>query len=121
MKQVDISGKPIKLIKHKEIWIGILAALLVVIILSPFASSSPDGLERVAEDLAFLETAEGQEMISSPLPDYAIPGMENGVLSGILAGAAGTLLTFVVMLALAKFLFVSRNKSQGSPENNGNR
>jgi cobalt/nickel transport protein len=41
------------------IWIGLGASLLVALFLSPFASSSPDGLEKVAETGGFKEKGEG--------------------------------------------------------------
>jgi hypothetical protein len=59
---------------------------------SPFASSSPDGLERVAADHAFLERGQAQE--TSALADYAVPGVESRRLATGLAGFAGTLLVF---------------------------
>lgn len=93
-----------KVLNNKHILYGILIALLVVIVLAPFASSNPDGLERVAEDLAFRDKAAGQGVVSSPLPDYQIPGLKNEVLSGILAGIAGIALTFGLMIIFAKFL-----------------
>jgi hypothetical protein len=62
---------------------------------SPFASSSPDGLERVAEDKAFVEDgrlAPIQE--DAPVPDYAFPGVENARVATGLAGFVGTLAVF---------------------------
>ena len=65
---------------------------------SPFASSSPDGLERVASDQGFLDrgrVAAVQER--SPAPDYGVPGVADGrVATGLagFAGFAGTLLVF---------------------------
>jgi PDGLE domain len=59
---------------------------------SPFASSSPDGLEKVAGDKAFLDRGEPQE--ASVLSDYAIPGIDDPRLATGLAGFAGTLLVF---------------------------
>ena len=59
---------------------------------SPFASSSPDGLEKVAADKAFLDRGEAQE--TSALSDYAIPGVGNARVATGLAGFAGTLLVF---------------------------
>ncbi|KUO62034.1 MAG: hypothetical protein APF84_04970 [Gracilibacter sp. BRH_c7a] len=98
----------------KEVIIGIFIALLIVVILAPLASSNPDGLERVAEDLAFLERADGREVISSPLPDYEVPGLENKTLAGILAGITGTLLTFALMMILAKLIATSKKNKQMS-------
>ena len=59
---------------------------------SPYASSSPDGLERVAADQGFLERGKVQE--SSVLSDYAVPGVADERLATGLAGFAGTLLVF---------------------------
>jgi hypothetical protein len=74
---------------------SILAAALAValaVAVSPFASSSPDGLERVAADRAFLaqgRLAPVQER--APVPDYALPGIGDPRLATGLAGLAGTL------------------------------
>ena len=62
---------------------------------SPYASSSPDGLERVAADKAFLEQGTLHSVQEeSPVPDYAVPGVENARVATGLAGFAGTLLVF---------------------------
>jgi hypothetical protein len=62
---------------------------------SPYASSSPDGLERVAEDKAFLEQGRLHAVQEeSPVPDYAFPGVEDARVATGLAGFAGTLLVF---------------------------
>jgi hypothetical protein len=58
---------------------------------SPFASSSPDGLERIAADNAFLERGEPR---NAPVPDYAFPGVDDPRVATGLAGFAGTLLVF---------------------------
>jgi PDGLE domain len=70
---------------------------------SPFASSSPDGLERVAENEGFLDDgrlAAVQE--EAPVPDYAFPGVENERVATGLAGFTGTLLVFAVGYGLAR-------------------
>ena len=73
---------------------GVLITLFVVL-LSPLASASPDGLERVAEDMGFLGT--GQSAPFQIIPDYAIPFLGSTPLSTIVAGVIGVL----VVLALA--------------------
>jgi len=94
----------------KKTWTFVLLALLVsillAILLSPFASSSPDGLEKVAEDKGFLEKAEERQPAweLSPIPDYAVGGIENESLATALAGLIGTLLTFAVGLGVAKLI-----------------
>ncbi|WP_066635043.1 PDGLE domain-containing protein [Desulfolucanica intricata] len=81
-----------------------VVALLVAALMSPFASSSPDGLERVAEDKGFLHKAEGQEVIKSPIPDYVFPGLKNEAVATSVAGVAGTVLTFGFLLVFGKIL-----------------
>ncbi|NIA06418.1 MAG: hypothetical protein GWP14_02080 [Actinobacteria bacterium] len=95
---------------NKKTWIFILWALLVSVLLaifiSPFASSSPDGLEKVAEDKGFLNKAEDHEPAwnYSLIPDYAVGGIKNESIATGLAGLIGTLLTFAVGLGLAKVM-----------------
>jgi len=63
--------------------------------ISPFASSSPDGLEKVATDKAFIEDGRPHSLQDdSPLPDYAFPGVENERVATGLAGFVGTLAVF---------------------------
>lgn len=85
----------------KEIIFGLAVALLLGIAISPFASSSPDGLEKVAEDKGFLEKGEGEAIFASPIPDYAWPGIKNEKMATSWAGAAGTLIVFVVTYGVA--------------------
>jgi hypothetical protein len=69
---------------------------------SPFASSHPDGLERVAEEKAFLDTgrlAPIQE--DAPVPDYAFPGVGNERLATGLAGFIGVLGVFAIGYGVA--------------------
>ncbi|MFH1854041.1 MAG: PDGLE domain-containing protein, partial [Candidatus Omnitrophota bacterium] len=42
----------------KEILLWLTAALILAFVVSPFAASSPDGLEKVAADNGFLEKGE---------------------------------------------------------------
>jgi cobalt/nickel transport system permease protein len=75
---------------------GILFSLLAVLI-SPLASSNPDGLERVAQDLGFLQQSEGTPL--QILPDYSIPVLGETAFSTILAGlVGGTVLLGLVIL-----------------------
>jgi cobalt/nickel transport system permease protein len=78
---------------------GILIALLLAV-LSPLASSNPDGLERVAEDFGFIELA--QSSLFNIIPDYEMPGISNPVFATIAAGVVGVLIVFGVSLGLAR-------------------
>jgi hypothetical protein len=86
--------------------IGLIACLLVVF-LSPLASSSPDGLERVAEDKGFLGL--GREAPFQIIADYVFPGIENEAVATILAGLIGTLILFGVVYGIA-WLLKSRRR-----------
>jgi len=88
-------------------WLIGLAVCLLVACLSPLASSSPDGLERVAEDKGFIDL--GQEAPFQIIADYVFPGMENEAIATILAGLIGTLILFGVAYGLA-WLLKSRKK-----------
>jgi hypothetical protein len=83
-------------------WYGVLVLALLLAILSPLASSSPDGLERVAEDRGFIDVA--LVPIFSIFPDYVIPGVTNEAMATILAGLLGTLILFGIGFGLAKLL-----------------
>jgi hypothetical protein len=62
---------------------------------SPYASPSPDGLEKVAADKAFLDRGTLHPVQEeSPVPDYAFPGVDEPRVATGLAGFAGTLLVF---------------------------
>jgi cobalt/nickel transport system permease protein len=74
---------------------GMVIALLVAAF-SFAASSSPDGLERVAEDTGFIDTA--LEPLYNIFPDYTLPFIGNETLSGVLAVVLGTLIVFAVAL-----------------------
>ncbi|MXW24147.1 MAG: hypothetical protein F4Z96_05770 [Chloroflexi bacterium] len=81
---------------------GLAVALLVVLVLAPNAASSPDGLERVAEDQGFADSAEGSRF--DLLPDYTIPGVENEAASTVLAGTVGVLVVAAITLLAARIL-----------------
>ncbi|HEX75136.1 MAG TPA: hypothetical protein G4O12_00985 [Dehalococcoidia bacterium] len=83
-------------------WHGALTLALFLAILSPLASSSPDGLERVAEDKGFIETA-----LDAPyeiIPDYVMPGVVSEAVATILAGIVGALILFGIGYGLARLL-----------------
>jgi len=79
---------------------GLLVGLALALFLSPFASSKPDGLEKVSTDEGFDGTVRVHDMADSPLADYAVDGVDNERVSTALSGVIGVLLTFAVGLAL---------------------
>lgn len=110
--------------RKKGIYVFVLAGFAVAaalaLLVSPWASSSPDGLEKVAEDKGFLEKAEETEPAwnNAPIPDYAMPGLTKEVvneetgeveeeptkLATALAGLVGTVAIFLIAWGLALVL-----------------
>ena len=76
--------------------VGLLVALLIAGVGSYYASGSPDGLEWSAEEEGFLDTAEDSATADSPLADYGVSGVDDGRLSGGLAGVIGVAVTLVL-------------------------
>lgn len=92
-------------------WIpaGLLVSLAVVLI-SPLASADPDGLNRVAMDLGFIERAQD---VNGPLAGYTFPLLASGSLGKIAAGVIGLL----VALALAFLIGRLLNRRTGTQPN----
>lgn len=76
--------------------VGIAVAALLAGAVSFYASSSPDGLERVAEDKGFIGHATDHALAEQPLADY---GEVGGIPVGV-AGLIGVVVTLVVGAAL---------------------
>lgn len=80
--------------------VGGLAIAVAVAILSPLASADPDGLERVAGDLGFIEL--GADAPYQVLPDYTIPFLGETALSTIVAGVIGLLIVAALVYIVAR-------------------
>ena len=76
--------------------------ILLLSLITPFASSSPDGLESVAEEFGFTQT----DGIVLLLDDYGISAVSNNFISTILSALLG-----VTVLAIMFNLIISRRKS----------
>ena len=80
---------------------------------SPYASASPDGLEKVAAKQAFIEQGRLHAIQdSSPAPDYAFPGIGDARVAAGLSGFAGTLGVFAFAYAIAR---VTRRRTATLP------
>lgn len=82
------------------VWISGLVLTLVLLVISPLASSKPDGLEWVAEKLGFLIMA--QDASYHIIPDYVLPGIQNEALATIMAGAVGVVIVMALVLLLTR-------------------
>lgn len=89
----------------KKFYLGFFAiASLLAGFVSYYASSNPDGLEKVAEDKGFLDTAQNSAVSGSPLADYGVLGIENERLSVGISGLIGVTITAIVGYALFRLL-----------------
>jgi hypothetical protein len=89
-----------------------LGALLLAGVVSSFASSSPDGLERVARDQGMAASEPKHAMGDSPFADYGITAIDSGLLSGGLAGVVGV--SVVLGLTAAVAFAVRRRQQDGA-------
>ena len=83
------------------IFIALGIIIVIAAFISPFASTSPDGLEKVAEDNGFLHTAKSIWRYS-PFSDYSVAGIENKYISTDLREIIGVIIVFVITLVFAK-------------------
>ena len=83
-------------------WLTPIVSVVVIAgILSLVASAWPDGLEKVAEDLGFINFAENVRVaVPTPLADYGVEGL--GAIGTSIAGLVGSVFSFVVAFGLAK-------------------
>ena len=95
------------------VWIGLGVAILLALFLSPFASTSPDGLEKVAETKGFSEKGESWKLWKhAPFSDYAIPWIKNEKVSTALSGLIGTLAIFLIVMGIGRLIKKSPTKME---------
>lgn len=92
---------------------AILVTLVVAGVVSQFAASDPDGLERVAEDQGFAASATDHAFADALFADYATSGLDNETGSLAVAGIAGVTVTLLVGLGIAAA--VRDRRSQALP------
>ncbi len=84
-------------------WVAVgLAITLIVVLLSPYASTNPDGLERIAANLNFIELG-----VNAPykiLSDYTIPLLGNTNFSTVVAGVVGALIVAAISVGVGRML-----------------
>jgi cobalt/nickel transport system permease protein len=85
----------------------VLAAVAAA--LSPFASNFPDGLERIAEKLAFAKFS--SEIFPAFFADYHATFIQNEVLATSVAGVIGVGLVFVTAFVVGKMIQPERLKT----------
>lgn len=94
-------------IRTRWVVVGVaVVALLLAGVVSFYASGSPDGLNRVAQDHGFASTERTHHADGSPLAGYESKGVDNPRVSKAVAGVTGTVV--VLLLAGGLTLLVRR-------------
>ena len=94
---------------------ALILILVCIVVLIPFASTDPDGLEKVAETLGIEETDTAHQ---SPLPEYTVPVVENEYCSTLIAGVIGVFLVLGTAFILGKLLAKSARVTSLKPTGN---
>ena len=94
-----VEKKEAKATGNKGILAGGSIVAVILAVFSPLASAHPDGLEWVAEQNGFLETA--KDAIYNIMPDYVFPGIADPNLATIIAGILGAVIVFGVAYGVA--------------------
>ena len=91
---------------------GLATALVLVVLVAPHASSSPDGLERIAADTGIDRDARPSAAADGPLAHYGAAGVDGATAGTIVSGVAGVALTFVVVVGV---MWVLRRRRRARP------
>ncbi|MFD8306113.1 energy-coupling factor ABC transporter permease [Streptomyces sp. NPDC059690] len=95
---------------RRALWVtGLATSLVLAGFVSFYASSSPDGLEKVAHDKGIDKKAQRHRSADSPLAGYGVRDVEDARLSGGLAGVIGVGVT--VVAGSAVFWVVRRRRT----------
>ena len=104
--------------------VGVLVALVLAFFVSPMASKSPDGLNKVAADHSIDANAKSSAASKSPTANYEVKGIGNKSLSKGISGVIGVLLTLVLGWALFASMKRMRRQAEavearlaGNPQN----
>lgn len=88
----------------KLVFVGLILSFIVGFMLSPYASSLPDGLEKVATKYNLKEKV----LFDAPFKDYQVKILNNDRLATSFAGLIGTGIVFLSVVGL--FKLISRKK-----------
>jgi hypothetical protein len=96
------------------VMLALAVAIGLAFAVSPYASSSPDGLSRVAEQEGFVGNGRLHAIQDdAPIPGYAFPGIHDERLAKGVAGFVGTLTVFSLGYGLAWVLRRQRPRHGG--------
>jgi cobalt/nickel transport system permease protein len=91
---------------RRRVAAGLLIAGTTVGLASLFSSTSPDGLEKIATDLGFINTSQAAPF--ELFADYSAPGF-SGAAGTALAGVIGVLIVLLVIVLLSRLASARRS------------
>ena len=91
---------------------GLIVTIGLAFFVSPLASSSPDGLEKVSIDQGFADTAQEHSLADGPLAGYEVEAVGDEGLSTGLSGAIGVVITFGAGMILFGLLRTIRARKE---------
>ena len=94
---------------------GAVIVIGLLLLIAPFASQLPDGLDRVAQSIGFETKKIENQGFSTPLKDYRFFGIESPTLSTIAAGITGAGVVFAISFLLAGVLIPRKKNVNNSP------
>jgi cobalt/nickel transport system permease protein len=94
---------------------GLLVALALAAFASPFASTEPDGLNKVAADHGFDAAARDSAAAGSPLAGYSVKHVDDDKVTKGLAGTIGVVLTLLVAGAIFGGMWFVVRRRAGPP------
>jgi cobalt/nickel transport system permease protein len=94
---------------------GLLVAVLLVVFVAPHASSSPDGLEKVAAEKGIDRDVRPSAVADGPLADYSVKGVDSARVGTVVAGLVGVAVTFLVVVAAMWLLRRRRSRALAEP------
>lgn len=89
---------------------GLLVTIGLLLFVSPFVTTWPDGLEKVAGMFGFNVKALQNPLLRTPLAGYRIPGVDSLPLATAIAGLIGAALVFVFSFIIGRAL-LSKSKN----------
>jgi hypothetical protein len=94
---------------------GLLVAGLLVVFVAPHASSTPDGLEKIAAETGIDRDARPSAVADGPLADYGVAGVDSATAGTIVAGVIGVAVTFIVIVGAMWVLRRRRSRPPAEP------
>ncbi len=92
---------------NKKLVFALAAVLVGLAVLLPFASSNPDGLEKVLQNSGATEQKPFWEGL---MGDYSVSLIGNSYASTLLAGVVGIIIVLVAGLVVGKVIMPKKQK-----------